>query len=348
MALLRSALLTLLLILPSAGPPAADQGQAPSALVLPRRLVAGQPATLAVIAADGRLLPGVVVECSAGKKVTTDATGRAFFIAPAGPGVLRAEIPGTQIRAAAIIQPPEAPVLIELTQVPKIVSLHNRFFLRGRGFRGEADRNRVQLGGQTALVLAASPVTLVVLPGPATQPGPASVVVNVAGAEASAPLRLVAVEFDPAHPLAPKKKGSLVVRVRGTDEPMELEVQNLSPGTVRFAHGDFERVPTRGGADNGAEISVKGIAAGDFSFRVRLLTPLAGAPDIEAARSFLTAAREAAPGLGRHLEALIQRLEKRPPEAARVEGELESILAKPQSGDSRVLLQAALDALQNR
>jgi IPT/TIG domain len=347
MTLRRSALLTLLLILPVVGLPAADE-QAPSALVLPRRLVAGQPATLAVIAAGGRLLPGVVVECPGGKNVTTDTTGRAFFIAPAGPGVSRAKIPGTQIRAAAIIQPPEPPVLIELTQVPKIVSLHDRFSVRGRGFRGEADRNRVQLGGQTALVLAASPVTLVVLPGPGTAPGPASVVVNVGGAEASAPLGLVAVEFDAAHPLAPKKKGSLVVRVRGTEEPLELEVQNLSPGTLRFAHGDFERVPTRGGADNRAEISVKGIAAGDFSFRVRLLTPLAGPPDTEAAREFLTAAREAAPELGRRLEMLIQRLEKHPPEAARVEGELERILAKQPGGDSRVLLQAALDALQNR
>jgi hypothetical protein len=348
MTLRRSTLLTLLLILSAAGLPAADEGQAPSALVLPRRLVAGQPATLAVIAADGRLLPGVAVEFSAGKKVTTDATGRAFFIAPAGPGVLRAEIPGTQIRAAAIIQPPEAPVLIELTQVPKIVSLHDRFFLRGRGFRGEADRNRVQLGGQTALVLAASPLTLVVIPGPGTAPGPAAVVVNVAGAEASAPLELVAVEFDAAQPLVPKKKGSLLVRVRGTGEPMELEVQNLSPGILRFAHGDFERVLTRGGADNGAEISVKGIAAGDFSFRVRLLTPLAGPPDTEDAREFLKAAREAAPELGRRMGMLIQRLEKRPPDADRVEGELESILAKQPGGDSRILLQAALDALENR
>ncbi|HEV3254994.1 MAG TPA: IPT/TIG domain-containing protein [Candidatus Acidoferrales bacterium] len=348
MTLRRCALLTLSLILFAAGLSAADEGQAPSALVLPRRLVAGQPATLAVIAADGRLLPGVGVEFSAGKKATTDATGRAFFIAPAGPGVLRAEIPGTQIRAAAIVQAPEAPVLIELTQVPKIVSLHDRFSLRGRGFRGEADRNRVQLGGQTALVLAASPVSLVVLPRPGTAPGSVSVVVNVAGAEASAPLEVVAVEFDPAQPLVPKKKGSLLVRVRGTSEPMDLEVQNLSPGTLRFAHGDFERVTTRGGADNGAEISVKGIAAGDFSFRVRLLTPLAGPPDAEAAREFLKAAREAAPELGHRLDALIQRLEKRPPDAERVESELENILAKQPGGDSKVILQAALDALENR
>ena len=44
-------------------------------IILPQKMVAGAPATLAVLDSAGRLLPNVVVELSGGRNVTTDATG---------------------------------------------------------------------------------------------------------------------------------------------------------------------------------------------------------------------------------------------------------------------------------
>src|SRR5260370_40034262 len=56
-------------------------------LLLPRRIVSGERATLAVLDVNGRLTPGVTVNFSNGDRLTTDATGRALFVAPLDPGV---------------------------------------------------------------------------------------------------------------------------------------------------------------------------------------------------------------------------------------------------------------------
>src|SRR5437868_15421968 len=57
-------------------------------LLLPRRIVSGERATLAVLDVNGRLTPGVAVNFSNGDRLTTDATGRALFVAPLNPGVI--------------------------------------------------------------------------------------------------------------------------------------------------------------------------------------------------------------------------------------------------------------------
>ena len=66
------------------------RAQSPEAaqIVLPTRLIAGQPATLAVLDKFGRLVPKTNLSLSDGTPIETDATGRAFFNAPATPGVL--------------------------------------------------------------------------------------------------------------------------------------------------------------------------------------------------------------------------------------------------------------------
>jgi hypothetical protein len=53
-------------------------------LLLPRRIVSGERVTLAVLDVNGRLTPGVTVNFSNGDRLTTDATGRALFVAAAG------------------------------------------------------------------------------------------------------------------------------------------------------------------------------------------------------------------------------------------------------------------------
>src|ERR1700740_453783 len=57
-------------------------------IVLPPRLVAGQPATLAVLGVDGRLAQGITVDVGRGQRVKTDKSGRAFFTASADAPVL--------------------------------------------------------------------------------------------------------------------------------------------------------------------------------------------------------------------------------------------------------------------
>src|ERR1700747_2265732 len=51
-------------------------------IVLPSRLAARPPPTVAVVRADKRLASGVSVEIGKDTRVVTDETGRATFIAP--------------------------------------------------------------------------------------------------------------------------------------------------------------------------------------------------------------------------------------------------------------------------
>jgi hypothetical protein len=46
--------------------------------VLPRRIVSGERATLAVLDVNGRLTPGVTVNFLNGDRLTNDATGSPF------------------------------------------------------------------------------------------------------------------------------------------------------------------------------------------------------------------------------------------------------------------------------
>ena len=57
-------------------------------LLLPKRIVSGETATLAVLDMNGRLTPGVAVNFSDGDHLVTNATGRALFVAPLNPGVI--------------------------------------------------------------------------------------------------------------------------------------------------------------------------------------------------------------------------------------------------------------------
>src|SRR5260370_172706 len=140
-------------------------------LLLPRRIVSGERATLAV---NGRLTPGVTVNFSNGDRLTTDATGRALFVAPLNAGVIHASIAQRSGRVyTTILTPTEAAASsIQISSAPRFASLSDRFELSGRGFCGDADANQVRVGGRSALVLASSPASLVALPPTDLEPGP--------------------------------------------------------------------------------------------------------------------------------------------------------------------------------
>src|SRR5258707_4176116 len=75
-------------------------------LLLPRRIVSREPATLAVLDANGRLTPGVTVNFSNGDRLTTDTTGRALFVAPLNPGEVFASIEGRPRRVPTPVLSP--------------------------------------------------------------------------------------------------------------------------------------------------------------------------------------------------------------------------------------------------
>ena len=205
-------------------------------------MVAGAPATLAVLDSAGRLLPNVAVELSNGQKVTTDATGRALFVAPAESGKVTAKISGSEISASASVLMPEESAIngasdeLRMDSYPHVLAIHDRFTIEGAGFRGAADLNHVFLANQPCLVVASSPISLVVLPGPHIPIGNATLRVNIAGQDAGQfPVSAVALEFSgPTKPPDAGKQGKIILTVHGATERLSVEVRNGSPESFNF------------------------------------------------------------------------------------------------------------------
>jgi hypothetical protein len=340
----------------SAAFPAAAQAQAEGAgatIVLPHRLIAGQPATLAVLGADGRLLPGAAIEFTGGEQVSTDETGRATFTAPEQPGVLFVRLAGTNVGASATVfaAREDAPGGLSLSRYPRILALSDRFTLAGTGFRGEADRNRIQLGGQPAVVLAASPESLVALPSPRAARGPTELVVEVDG-ERAAPVAVTLVVLELAsgrNRIRPGERAAVVVRVRGSEQRLELEARNHSPEVISLLGGDTLRVTTRGGSVNTAVVNVEGRRDGEFELRVRLMPPPAGTPDVEAVRrTLLEALLAAPPEWAPRVEAVVRMLDDERRDVRRVQLEIERMLADHPEGELGRKLEAAWRILLDR
>jgi hypothetical protein len=310
-------------------------------IVLPPKVIAGHPATLAVFGADGRLASGVTVETGRDQRVTTDTTGRATFTAPSDGSFLLAKSSGAA--AAALLDadaPSGAPAAITIAQ---IISIKDRFSICGGAFRGDADANRVQINGERALILAASPACLVVLPGPKASPGPAVISVQTGDAQWKAATTLVSLEFDSPQPaLTLGKKSRLIVRAKGAGQPLRLVVQNQTPGVLRFLRGDIQELRTSGGENNFAEIEVQAMRSGDYSFQARLVSP----PDPASAARYLQAAQPlASKDLQHRLRNFVDRLARHPNDAEKIRRQLDPIISKTIAGDLRTLLESAETAL---
>lgn len=320
------------------------------AIVLPPRLVAAQPATLAVLGPDGRLLPGAEVEFSGDVRLTTNSTGRATFRAPRQPGVLLVRLVNGSATASALVEaaassPPEG---VQVHHLPRVTLLNEEFHVSGAGFSGEADTNHVRLGEQPAVVLASSPVALVVIAGPGSTPGAVQFLLEVGGrSPGPLPMRLVALELilDQGR-LAAGERASLRVRAVGTDEPLVIEARNMTRDVVRLVEGDVQRFTTRGGAENLASLPVEGVRPGDYSISLRLVRSASGLPDTESSRRHLLTARSLAPqGWSVRVDKLIRLLEENPQNALQVRNELEKMLAAQPEGEFGRLLEAAWRAL---
>ena len=283
-AMLRSihgVVLAVILLLPIQSFRAGQEAPAASGariLLLPRKLVAGERATLAVLDFGGRLTPNVNIVFSNGDKVTTDATGRALFVAPLNAGKIYASIEGRSGRVSSrIVESTEVPSATEaVTEAPHIASINDRFEFLGHGFCGDADANQVTIAGLPGLVLASSPGSLTVLPPTDMDPGPAEVKASC-GQKSADPFTIifVALELEASGaPLAPGEHRTLTVRVKGTTAKVGLEARNLAPEIADLNGGITVKAQSSGGPDNVARFELVGKKHGNFTVSIRLLTPL--------------------------------------------------------------------------
>jgi hypothetical protein len=310
-------------------------------IVLPPKLMAGHPATLAVLGVDGKLAPGTAVDLGSGQSVTTDRTGRALFTVSAASNYLLAKASGAE--AAALIDPAAGESEPQTSTLPTVISARDRFWICGAGLRGDADANSVKINGRPALVLAASPECLVALPGANALPGAASIALEAPGVHLNLITTLVSLDFEsPAPPLRPGQEGHLTVLVRGSSQKLGLVVLNQTPGVIRFLRGDEQSIVTAGGDQNLVEIPAQAVTSGDFLFSARLVAP----PDSAMAARYLLAADPLAPkDLRRKLSSLRQRLERHPHDYQKTKVDLSRIAAKTKAGDFRTLLNSALAQL---
>jgi hypothetical protein len=279
-------LMTLLAALTCTGAPALQAAGPPHSILLPPVLVAQAPATLAVLDADGQLVPGAAVALGDGITVKTDATGRARFRAPGEAESFEARIPGTTITASAPIGVRPAVQAIQVTEFPPMIDAQAEFTIYGIHFSGDADVNRVSLGGKAAAVLAASPAALVLLPAADTPLGAGELRVE-GDVPAAKAVDVTVVEIDAINPAGPLRIGqpaTLTVRVQGSTQPVDVELGNWSPAVIKMlpqtdgaaaessaaSDPNVRRVRTSGGDQNEAKIEIVPLAAGKFFVRARL------------------------------------------------------------------------------
>jgi hypothetical protein len=324
-------------------PPKPHPPPVPRIIILPGKLVAGAQATLAVLDPLGRLLPNVEVELSGGQKVTTDTTGRALFLAAGEPGTLIAKVSGLGIAASASVLPavgprPSAvsdrsPGAIIIASYPHVLVIHDRFTLEGSGFRGAADSNRVYLNGDPCLVVASSPVSLVVLPSPRPPVGDVSLHITVAGTDAGQyPVSAVLLDFSgPADAVNAGSSGKLILHAHGTTEPLELEVRNGSPGVIQLSKGNVQHIKTSGGDENTAPVEVQFVSGGNYLVSARLLSADASLPELDLARSRVAEARKIASGdWSTRIDQVLLTIDRAPADLPQIRAELKSLLdAKP-------------------
>jgi hypothetical protein len=267
---------------PNPSAPAADAPAVPAStgariLLLPRQLVSGERATLAVLDVNGRLTPNVAVSFSNGDHLKTDATGRALFVAPLTTGVIFGSIDGRagRVTSSVLSATQSTGPEIEILSAPRVASITDRFDVTGHGFCGDADANSVAIDGQKALVLASSPMSLVILASPDAQPGEANIKISCARHDALLfPMTFVelALEAD-TSPLAHGAHRALRVRVSGSTAKLLLEARNLAPDIAELVGGNPAKRASSGGPDNVADFEVIGRKKGSFLISIRLLSP---------------------------------------------------------------------------
>ena len=246
--------------------------------------------------------------------------------------------------AAALVDLAQAPAEKQKLAVSPVVSLLDQFSMCGGDFVSDTDANHVNINGEQAFVLAASPECLVVLANPRALPGPARITVHNSAGQWEVSTTLVSLHFDPPiPPLVPGQKSRLTLHVQGSDQQLRVTVENRTPGVLRFLHGDTQNLLTSGGTENSGEVAVEAASTGDFMFRARILP----APDPASAQRYLLAAEPLAPKESQHrISGYAHDLGKHPHDTTKISRDLQIMLSATMAGDFKTLLEAAQNALQ--
>lgn len=319
-------------------------------LILPGVVVAGAPATLAVLS-QGRPAPGVTVELEGSGQAMTDANGHAHIEVPTGHVVLTARI-GDSVATATVLSPEaiRATDHPEVERVPRLLAVADRATIRGRGFDGKAEANRVLLGSASAYVLAASPLALVIAPPADAPPGATELRVETQG-KASNPrsVTLIALRIDAPARLMRGEKVRPRVLVEGTRERVRLVVINLSPNVLRLDGGNEQRLITSGGGPNTVALKARALEAGSFSLSTRVVSAAAGEPDTEYARLLLDRARQLTDNslIQDRIAWMLVQLNRQPVRVSAISREINHVLGSfPLTVPLGKTLEAARDALE--
>jgi hypothetical protein len=323
-------------------------------IVLPPELEVEKPATLAVIDSDGMLVEGVIVSLPGGRKVTTDAAGRARFVVTSEPGAFIAEVSASalqpRVRAYSLVRPHPAAnsSVLTVSEFPRILVHGQPAAVMGYGFRGDAEFDGAFVGAKTAVILAASPMGIVFQTAENANLGPASLVLSVAGMKRE-PLAVTIVSLEVTRPsgrIVVGEKNEMFVRVAGTEQKVMLAVENRAPDVVELAEGNFHWVLSSGGTLNEATIGMRARAGGDFSVSVRVAPgDGAAAPDLKVVRRELMAAQGLAEGAWiARMDRVLSRMdqaERNPRTVAKLQQEIAKVLLENPPPDVKRHLQAA-------
>jgi hypothetical protein len=214
-------------------------------------------------------------------------------VAPPEAGALTAKIDGQETTAltTVVVSPNSTrptPVEGSVNQshsslsVPHFLTLHDRFTIEGEVFNGRADVNHVWLADQPCVILASSPLSLVVLPGLHIPIGTVALRVNADGRDIE-PFQVAAVLLEFIGPAQVPNAGTqskLILHVRGTTERLEVEVRNGSPEIIQFIHGNVQRLRTSGGGQNTVPVDLKLLAAGNYIVTARLISVESESPEM--------------------------------------------------------------------
>lgn len=312
-------------------------------IVLPLELVAGEPATLAVLTSDGHVAPAIKLVLSTGQVLTTDESGRAHFLAPLRTGPLFARILESEVREAAdVLLPQPSSDGLQLMHVPVAATPGHTLTIGGSGFDGNADGNSVDIGGKRTLVLASSPFQLIITP-PANTAGPTKLLVMRDDSEVTANLTFVNITAISSSDtqFRPGKKAVIRLLVQGTAAPVKLRIQNQSPQIAQFDGGDDLFVRTTGGPENSIDIRVKGLVTGRFSYSVRLENEYRQA-GMQVTSDFLQAAEKiAAPDARAKIDSISKELQRKGANWEKLAKELYSMENSSRSADFQALIRAA-------
>jgi hypothetical protein len=335
-------------------PPELNGRAAVAEIVLPPEIEVEKPATLAAIDSDGMLVEGVIVSLPGGRKVTTDATGRARFVVTSEPGAFIAEVPASalqpRVRAYSLVlpHPDRYSSGLIVSEYPHILVRAQPATVVGYGFRGDAEFDAATAGGKTALILAASPRGIVFQTAEDADTGPASLVMSVAGIKYEPfAATIVSLEISqPAGKIVVGEKNEMFVRVAGTEQKLILSVENRAPDVVELTDGNFHWAMSTGGTLNEATIGMRARSGGDFSVSVRVAPGDGTAgPDLKLARRELMAAQalaeDAWPARLDRAMARLDQAEKNLRDAVKLQQEIAKILAENPPPDVKRHLQMA-------